>query len=180
MSIEDFTLLNPEIPGDLFRFAFRDDVSGALLTDLLQLHFLQLSACNHATALFGPEERSILELRAGFLSGSDIDALALEDSIMALANDALDRISADPEVARAAREREDAILLYPIDLNAAREVGLFEASRDMLLTRRFGPIPAEPTAQVEDAGLEDLKRLQIEAIDAPDFDLALRRAGWRE
>src|SRR5690606_5171932 len=107
-----------------FSFSLREDTTHEPLTDLLRIHVLQLSACRGMSALSSPHSRSILERWACFLARKGIDTLAQEDPIMAVAKDNPEKLSADPQVARAARERADALHFYRMDLQIAREEGI--------------------------------------------------------
>lgn len=105
---------------------------------------------------------------------AELEQLASEDSIMALAKATLEQLSQDPDVRRLAREREDALELYQMDLVASRAEGEAKGEAKVLLKLlglRFGP-PSEATrARVEAAAVGQLdawieRVLTADSIDA--------------
>lgn len=180
-----------------FSFSLREDTTHEPLTDLLRIHVLQLSACRSMNALSSPHPRSILERWACFLSRKGIDALAQEDPIMATAKDTLDKLSADPQVARAARERADALHFYRMDLQLAREEGVARGREEgvaqgreqgreegmrelvlMTLEQRFGTLPERVAEELRTADVASLRRLLATSFEATSLEETLERVAW--
>lgn len=173
-------LVEPLFP-DLHRlhacFELRDRYTHTLFGDDLALHVLQLS-------MLGPSPRPGEDVRvhrwARFLmaqTDEELEQLAEEDPSMSLAKKTLEALSQDPTVCRLAREREDALALYRIDLATSRRLGEQEGLRDgkatlllKLLGKCFGP-PSEATlARVAAATPEQLdtwaeRMLTVKALD---------------
>jgi len=91
------------------------------------------------------------------LCGLELDQLASEDPIMALAKHTLEELSLDPETYHLPRARDDAEKLYRVALATSRAEG--EARILLkLLELRFGPLSDATRARVEEA---TLKRLDV-------------------
>lgn len=189
-------VLNPEIPGDLSADKFvmldlrvrldtgeRVDVemqarsiaflgktqSHTRLTDHLAFHVLQLPEISQASGLSLPApERALRNWSRFFTAPSEraLAQLAREDSTMATAVEALERLSQDPDAQRLAREREDLVRLYHMSLAESRREGVvegFEAGR--IETQRKTII-----ALCASFGIE-LSAAQLATLSAPDADL---------
>lgn len=151
----------PELPQRLHCiYELRERHTHERFSDQLAIHVLQLSA---PTEPDGSGYDSRVERWARFLTArddADYEQLASEDPIMAIAKQALEALSQDPEVHRLARERADAVRLYQLDLAASRAEG--EAKLLLrLLGARFGPLPDVAVARVQAA-----TELQLEAWGA--------------
>jgi predicted transposase/invertase (TIGR01784 family) len=140
-------------------FELRERDTHTLFGEQLSIHVLQLSALPPVGTI---RYHSRVERWARFLAARDdaeLDQLASEDPIMALAKKTLERLSEDPEVRRLARDREDAINLYRVELVASRMEGETRGRADVLLKQlglRFGPPSAAIRAQVESASSQQL------------------------
>lgn len=140
--------------------------------DELSIHVLQLGALPLPGAT-GYD--AVVERWARFFTryhdDAELDRLAAEDPMMALAKQTLDQISQDPETRRLAREREDAIKLYEIELAAnqaegraegkaeGRAEGRAEGKAELLLRligKRFGAPSDAVRARVQAASAERL------------------------
>jgi hypothetical protein len=96
---------------------------------------------------------------------------------MSLAKQTLDALSQDPTARRLAREREDALALYQIDLATSKRLGKTEGLREgmtrillELLGERFGP-PSEVTrARIASAPFELLDAWAKRLITAATLD----------
>ena len=122
-------LVEPMFP-DLHRlhacFELRDRYTHTLFGDELTLHVLQLS-------MLAPSPRPGEDVRVHrwarfFMAQSDeeLEQLAAEDPTMSLAKETLEALSQDPTICRLAREREDALALYRIDLATNKRLGKAE------------------------------------------------------
>jgi hypothetical protein len=117
----------------------------------------------------------LYERWARFLTARDdaeLDQLASEDPIMTLAKQTLEKLSEDPEVRRLARDREDAIKLYEIDLAAHRRQDRAEILLK-LLGLRFGRPSAATQASVQGATPNDLDRWIERVLTAQSLDEVL-------
>ncbi len=151
--------------------------------DQLVVHALQLSALPPSGAL-GYAVDARVERWARFFSAqedADYEQLASEDPIMAIAKQALDQLSQDPEARRMARERADAIKLYELDMASyrkkARAEGLAEGRAEgeatlllKLLDQRFGPLTDATCTRVRSATVEQLERWAERVLTAPTLD----------
>ena len=147
----------------------------------LTIHLLQLSALStpHAT---GYDVR--VQRWARFFVARDdaeLDQLASEDPIMALAKQTLDQLSQDPALHRLARERSEARKLYEMDLAATRAKG--EADGEArgraegeakillkLLGLRFGPLSDAARARVQGATPDQLEGWAEQVLTAESLD----------
>ena len=95
---------------------------------------------------------------------------------MAIAKQALDELSQDPVVRRLAREREDAVKLYQMDLVAWGKKARIEGEAELLLkllTRRFGPLTDATRSRVQSATVELLETWAERILDAQTLDEVL-------
>jgi predicted transposase/invertase (TIGR01784 family) len=168
-------------------FELRERHTHELFGPQLAIHVLQLSALPASPAT-GYD--SSVERWARFLVARDaeLDRLASEHPIMALAKQTLEQLSQDPEVRRLARDREDAIKLYQLDLLADRAElrakdkaegnaeGKAEGKAEALLKLlglRFGP-PSEATrARAETATIAQLDAWIERVLTAETLDEVL-------
>lgn len=167
-------LVDPLFP-DLERlhaiFELRERHTHRLLSDQLQFHVLQLSKLSSSRVGTGYDDPRV-ERWARFLmaqSDAELDQLASEDPIMALAKETLDQLSQDPETHRLAREREDSLKLYRMHLAASRA----EGKADVLLKQlalRFGVLPEATRARVERATLAQLDAWVERVLTAATLD----------
>lgn len=82
---------------------------------------------------------------------------------MRLATQTLESLSQDPQAVRLARQRQDEIALYEMDLAASREAGLADGLAQgrvevllALLQQRFGPLSAAVGSRVRAASTVQL------------------------
>lgn len=146
-------------------FELRERHTHAPFGDQMSIHVLQLSTLPSSLGK-GYDPR--VERWARFFtarSDSELEQLASEDPMMALAKQTLDTLSQDPEARRLARWREDEIRLHRIDLRMERDEGRAEMLLE-LLELRFGPPSAQMKARIESATLEQLRRLLLLANEA--------------
>jgi hypothetical protein len=98
---------------------------------------------------------------------AELERLAAEDPMMALAKQTLEQLSQDPETRRRAQRREDELLLYELELRASRKEARAEGKAEgetkgkaelllRQLTKRFGPLPQVVRARVDAATSEEL------------------------
>ncbi len=105
-------------------FHIREDETGRVLTDHLELHLLALPK------LYGPQEVDPrLSRWARFFLAGDVEslhALAVEDRTMSKAVDELERLSRDPETQRMLENLERDRLFHGHELAVEREEGVEE------------------------------------------------------
>jgi predicted transposase/invertase (TIGR01784 family) len=174
-------LVEPLFPGDALHFRFRmyDPDTCTSFGDQLAIHVLQLSSPSSLSPPAATGYDAQVQRWARFLTARDdaeLDQLASEDPIMTLAKQTLDKLSEDPEVRRLARDREDAIKLYEIDLAArcAEAEAKGEARVVLkLLGLRFGPPSAATRTCVEAATLEQLDAWAERVLTAQTLDEVL-------
>ncbi|MEM9459307.1 MAG: DUF4351 domain-containing protein, partial [Myxococcota bacterium] len=141
----------------------------------IQLSKLFSSAPSHPV---GDHDR--LRLWARFFMATEdaqLDQLAAEDPIMAVAVKTLDELSQDPEIYHQARTRREEKILYQMDLSASRSEGLQEGERkgkrEMLLEQleqRFGPLPPTTRAQIDAAASEQLRAWARRVLTANNLE----------
>lgn len=135
-------------------FELRERHTALRFSDQLAIHVLQLSHLSRSNAT---GYTATVERWARFLVASgeeERERLALEDPIMRIAKQTLDRLSEDPATRRLAREREDSIKLYEMHLAASRAEGEAQGRAQILLEQlglRFGPLDAATRARVREA-----------------------------
>jgi predicted transposase/invertase (TIGR01784 family) len=105
-------------------FRLRSDHSSAVLSDHLELHYVQLP--HLAEALEQNDEHALVLWGKFFAAVNDeeLERLADESPMLKQAKDALDRLSDDPKARERAEMREMALLSYEMQLTAAREAAL--------------------------------------------------------
>jgi predicted transposase/invertase (TIGR01784 family) len=177
-------LVDPLLP-DLERlhaiFELRERHTHHLLTDQLQIHLLQLSALSSSGSAVGYADPRVERWARFFMMAQDdaeLDRLAAEDPIMALARKTLDQLSQDPETRRLAREREDSLALYRMHLAASHAEGKVEGEAKVLLKQlgyRFGPLSNAIRARVEAATVAQLDAWVERVLTAATLDEVFAR-----
>ncbi|MCX4245755.1 Rpn family recombination-promoting nuclease/putative transposase [Paraliomyxa miuraensis] len=163
-------------------FELRERHTQLLFGDQLTIHVLQLCSSSTSTCATGYDAR--VERWARFLmhfdDDAEIDRLAAEDPMMHVAKQTLEELSQDPDTRRQAREREDAIKLYRIDLATVRAegrtAGRTEGKAELLLRqlgKRFGPLSARTRALVEGAAVERLDAWADRVVIEPTLERVL-------
>jgi predicted transposase/invertase (TIGR01784 family) len=146
-------------------FELRERQTGALYSEHMELHVLQL-----AKLPFARQDEAQLQRWARFLaaqSDAEYAALARENPVMANATQALDALSEDPETQRLARDRADSEKLYAMSLRASREEGVVEGhqsgvaegSANTLLKQlrlKFGELPPAVVTRVREGSMDEL------------------------
>jgi predicted transposase/invertase (TIGR01784 family) len=108
-------------------FELRERHTGEQFSDQLQFRVIQLRDANHPGKPSNEELALVRWTRfLAVTNRSDLDELALEDATMNKAAATLERLSLDPETARLAQDREDAIQMYQYSLHAAQRRGQVE------------------------------------------------------
>ena len=181
-------LLEP-VPGLPVRrhtlYELRERDTHERLTDQLAIHVLQPLAPPSPEG-FGYHPQ--VERWARFFtatSDAEYDQLASEDPIMSIAKDALDQLSQDPATHRLARERDEAIKLYQLELAVygpqerakgeakGRTEGEAKGEAKLLLkmlTLRFGPLSDATRARVEAASIEQRDTWAERILSAATLD----------
>ncbi len=143
------------------------------LTEDLEIHILELPKFARAE---GRGEQISLALRrwVRFLSSKEeveFEQLAMEDSVMHEAKEALERISSQSEWCQIAEVRRRALDTYEIEMSAAREEGISQGisqgivqgkAKSLLrvLERRFGLVPVWIREQIVSIKPEDSEQLE--------------------
>ena len=173
--ITNFSELSSERFHSTFQVRERHD--GALLTDHLELHLLELPKLQEA---LDKNDEPSLSLWGKFLSAradEELEQLALESPVLKQAKAALDRLSADDVARLQAEHREMALLTYEAGMAAAREeaeqkgmaTGMATGMAAVLLrllTVKFGPQPTSVADRLEGASQPDLLRWSERVLSA--------------
>ena len=142
----------------------------------LALHVLQLSEiqAQNPTGPTSAEHR--LQLWARFLvarTDAERAQLAKEDPTMALAIETLERLSADPDLARQAEERELSLYFYRSSLARAKQEGLLEGKQQtlfFLLSSKFGELPESIQRRLRQGTDAELTRWARSVLRATSLD----------
>ncbi|MEM9462955.1 MAG: Rpn family recombination-promoting nuclease/putative transposase [Myxococcota bacterium] len=169
-------LLEPLFP-DLKRlhsiFELRERHTNRLFTDQLAIHVLQLSCLSESNST---EDDARVRRWARFFTAkedADLDKLAAEDPIMAVATQTLDQLSQDPDVRRMAQEREHAQMFYRMELATSRQQGIEQGRSEMLLELlklKFGSLSDTTRAQVDTASPQQLRAWTRQVLTANTLD----------
>jgi predicted transposase/invertase (TIGR01784 family) len=149
----------------------------------LAIHLLQLGE-SQRRALSASQASgydAVIERWARFITRyddpSELERLAKEDPMMALAKQTLEELSQDPEARRRAQRREDELRLYELEQRAsrkqAREEGWAEGKAALLLrllAKRFGPLPPTAVARVQAATSDELDGWAERVLTEPTLD----------
>jgi hypothetical protein len=124
-----FIFAYPELPGTRFHSTFRvlEIHDGTPLSDALEIHSVELPKLRPA-AETDPEDGA-LTLWGRFLAAETDEErreVAMRNPEVDKANEALERLSLDPSVRELARCREEALLLYRMELGEAARNGLVQ------------------------------------------------------
>ncbi|MEM9456853.1 MAG: Rpn family recombination-promoting nuclease/putative transposase [Myxococcota bacterium] len=163
--------------------------------DHLTIHVIQLSKLFSSAPSHPVGDHDRLRLWARFFMATEdaqLDQLAAEDPIMAVAVKTLDQLSQDPEICRQARTRREEKVLYQMDLDASwsegerkgllegERKGLLEGKREMLLEllleqleQRFGPLLPATRAQIDAAASEELRAWARRVLTADNLEEVL-------
>lgn len=180
--IADFT----ELDGPEFHSVFQvlDRKCQRLFSPTLELHLLELPKLRN----LAPADEPHLAAWCRFLS-ADTDeqreTLAMQHSFLKDAKQALDDLSADPQVREAAIRRELELRLREDDKTVARQQGLDEGRQQgldeglrrslaKLLVLKFGPCPAEVQERVQNATREELELWLERAVAATTIESVFR------
>jgi predicted transposase/invertase (TIGR01784 family) len=153
-----------ELEGERFHSIFqaRERHGGELLTDHLELHFVELPKLPALWASFeGSDEPSLLAW-CRFLSASEdeeLELLAEQDPILKQAKQALEQLSADPAVRLQAEHREMSLQMWEAgmakvrreSMDEGRDEGRVEGKVALLLrvlALKFGPLSPETVQKV--------------------------------
>jgi predicted transposase/invertase (TIGR01784 family) len=187
-----FLLGYDELPSDRFHSTFKvlELHDHAPLTDQLELHAVQLRSLPSESSAEGREERPLVGWGRFFVAKDEREReeLAMNDPVLQKAKQKLDELSADPEVQRIARDREEGYLLYQFELGVVREEGREEGrgkgreegQRAMLrdlVQDRFPGAALEGTLPLEDASSEQLTKWARQLLTAGSFEEWLKAIG---
>ena len=96
---------------------------------------------------------------------------------MALATETLERLSADPELARQAEERELSLYFYRSSLARAKQEGLLEGEKKgkletlfLQLSSKFGELPKKVQVRLRQGTDEELSRWTQRVLNATSLD----------
>ena len=103
-------------------FHLHEDVTGLLLTDLLEVHFVELRKIGTQPAALGRRlARWMLFLTAKTREG--LEALAMEEPAIKKALTTLEFLSQDERARQLYEDRQKALMTYTADVDGAREEG---------------------------------------------------------
>jgi predicted transposase/invertase (TIGR01784 family) len=168
-----------ELPGPGYHSVFqvRERTTGELLTDHLELHVLELPKLQDGGAGAG---EPALSRWCRFLSAEtdeQLRALAMQDTILNEAKDALEQMSADPDARERAERRLLELRLLEQDALLLREQGRQEGRQEQklvtlrrLLTVKFGALPHGAEARLAHASAEDVDRWLDQVVSADSLD----------
>ena len=173
-------------------FELRERHTGMRLSGHLSFHLLQLSyRASSSSPASRPTSRydAQVDRWARFLTArthAELERLASESRIMSLAKHTLVQLSQDPDAARLARDREDAIKLYKDELAVTRaraEInGLRKGRKEgrveillELLSLRFGRLSSAARAHVRAATTEQLDAWAKRVLTARTLDEVFAR-----
>lgn len=164
----------PNLPVRLHTlYELRERDTHERFTDQLAIHVLQPLAPPSPEG-FGYHPQ--VERWARFFtatSDAEYDQLASEDPIMSIAKDALDQLSQDPATHRLARERDEAMKLYQLELATYGHQERAKGEAKLLLKQlglRFGPLSDATRARVEAASVEQRDTWAERILTAPTLD----------
>jgi len=144
---DDFKKLKPciaivflayrRLPSQHFHSTYRlcDVLTGEELCDELEVHFVELSKLPQAHTQEYAREGGLARW-SSFLRNDDeelLQELEMIDPRIGKARELLRELSKDPEAQRMVQEREEAQLLYQMELDAAEERGKAEGKAEALL-----------------------------------------------
>ncbi|MBX6396543.1 MAG: Rpn family recombination-promoting nuclease/putative transposase, partial [Alicyclobacillaceae bacterium] len=121
------------IPTDRYHSTFhlREDTTGILLTDLLEIHFIELRKLRkQAVGLERRLVRWMLFLTA--TSRESLEGLAMQDPAIKKALTTLEFLSQDEEARRRYEERQKGLQTYLADIEGAKEEGRREVAKALL------------------------------------------------
>lgn len=163
-------------PGYHSVFQVRERTTGELLSHHLELHVLELPKLLEGGA--GAERA--LSGWCRFLSAEtdeQLEALAMQHTILKEAKDALERISADPDARERAERRLLELRLLEHDAVLLREQGRQEGREEQklltlqrLLIVKFGTLPKDVEVRLAHASAADIDRWldQVVSVDSLD------------
>jgi predicted transposase/invertase (TIGR01784 family) len=152
-----------ELAGDRFHSVFqaRERHGGELLTDHLELHFVELPKLTARCAAADGSDEPSLAAWCRFLSATgdeELELLAKQDPILKQAKHALEKLSADPEVRLQAEHREMAPQMWEAGVAKVRREGIEEGRVEgkaalllRVLSLKFGPLSPEALQRVRTA-----------------------------
>jgi predicted transposase/invertase (TIGR01784 family) len=164
-----------ELTGDRFHSVFqpRERQSGELLTDHLELHFVELPKLQAAAG--GTDEPS-LTAWCRFLSATEdeeLELLATQDPMLKQAKHALEQLSADPDARLQAEHREMSLLMWEVSATKGREEGCVEGKVALLLnllTQKFGEMSPETLQRLKAAPEASLDSWSQRLLPAATLD----------
>ena len=161
-------------------FRLREETDGARLTEHLELHFIELPKWSRA---LDRNDEPNLSGWCRFLTAAEdeeLEELAMESPILKQAKDALEELSADPELRSRAWHRETVLnadrMQRVADKQEARAEGLVEGRADMLLrlmTRKFGALTEQVVARVSRGSERELEDWCDRVLNADTIDSML-------
>jgi predicted transposase/invertase (TIGR01784 family) len=183
-----------ELAGDRFHSVFqaRERHGGELLTDHLELHFVELPKLPAPWAAAEGSDEPSLAAWCRFLSAAgdeELELLAEQDPILKQAKHALEKLSADPEARLQAEHRERALQMWEAGVAKVRregieegrvegrvegrEEGRVEGKAELLLrvlALKFGPLSPETMQRVRRAPEASLDSWSERFIAATTLD----------
>ena len=167
----DFSLSAEQRFHSIFRIQERH--GGPLLTDHLEIHFLELPKLDSAG---DQNDEPNLLLWGRFLSATTdaaLEELAMEHPVLKQAKDALDELGNDPAARERAEQREMSLIAYHLGIGAARQEGVSAGKAEALrtlLSVKFGKLPDKVVERVEGATEAQLDRWLERVLSATTLD----------
>jgi predicted transposase/invertase (TIGR01784 family) len=154
-------------------FQARERSSGQLLTDQLELHLVELPKLRNVLA--GTDEPALARWCRFLAADADeeLEVLAMEDPILREAKEALEKMSADPEMRERAERLELEMKFYQIGLAKERAQGRLEGKGGLLvqlLGGKFGALSPPVTERIASATEADLDRWFERLLSASTLD----------
>jgi predicted transposase/invertase (TIGR01784 family) len=171
-----------ELAGERFHSVFqaRERHDGELLTEHLELHFVELPKLPALWAGADQSAEPSLAAWCRFLSATEDDELELlaqQDPILKQAKHALEKLSADPEVRLQAEHREMALQMWEAHVAKVRREGIEEGrveGKAALLLRvlalKFGQLSPQTAQRVRMASEASLDSWSERLISATALD----------
>jgi predicted transposase/invertase (TIGR01784 family) len=175
-----------ELAGERFHSVFqtRERHGGELLTDHLELHFVELPKLPALWAAADGSDEPSLTAWCRFLSATEDDELELlaqQDPILKQAKHALEKLSADPEVRLQAEQREMALQMWEADVAKVRREGIEEGREEgrvegkaavllRVLALKFGQLSPQTAQRVRLAPEASLDSWSERLISATALD----------
>jgi predicted transposase/invertase (TIGR01784 family) len=176
-----FLLADSWLPGDRFHSIFRllEVHDHGLFSDAIELHTVELAKLQTMKEEERKQEEELVRWGAFLTADGEaaLEALAQKDPIMREAKEALEELSADPQVRYWAERRALGQKLHRFELAEERRQGIeqgvkqgIERTLRRLLRARFGDVPAWLEARIESASVDELDAWSVRVVTATSLE----------